>query len=211
MTKRCLVADSKSENVPAPRVRGGPSPAKLLQDLRDLIRSAQSGVAQAVNSALVLHYWQVGRRIRTDILDSKRAAYGAEIVSTLSRQLSAEFGSGYSRPNPFRMIKFAEFFADGEFVSTLSRQLSWSHFIEILRLKDALQRDFYAEMCRIERWNVRTLRAKIGGMLLERTALSRKPEELVKQELAKLREGDTLTPDLVFRDPYLLEQKGVRS
>jgi hypothetical protein len=132
-------------------------------------------VAQAVNSALVLHYWQVGRRIRTDILDSKRAAYRAEIVSTLSRQLS------------------------------------WSHFIEILRLKDALQRDFYAEMCRIERWNVRTLRAKIGGMLFERTALSRKPEELVKQELAKLREGDTLTPDLVFRDPYFLEQKGRRS
>ncbi len=211
MTKRCLVADSKNENVPALRVRGGPSPAKLLQDLRDLIRSARSGVAQAVNSALVLHNWQVGRRILTDILDSKRAAYGAEIVSTLSRQLSAEFGSGYSRPNLFRMIKFAEFFADGEIVSALSRQLSWSHFIEILRLKDALQRDFYAEMCRIERWNVRTLRAKIGGMLLERTALSRKPEELVKQELAKLREGDTLTPDLVFRDPYFLEQKGGRS
>jgi len=211
MTKRCVIADSKNENVPAPRVRGGPSPAKLLQDLRDLIRSARSGVAQAVNSALVLHYWQVGRRILTDILDSKRAAYGAEIVSTLSRQLSAEFGSGYSRPNLFRMIKFAEFFADGEIVSALSRQLSWSHFIEILRLKDALQRDFYAEMCRIERWNVRTLRAKIGGMLLERTALSRKPEELVKQELAKLREGDTLTPDLVFRDPYFLEQKEERS
>ena len=151
-----------------------------------------------------------GSRIRTDILDSKRAAYGAEIVSTLSRQLSAEFGSGYSRPNLFRMIKFAEFFADGEIVSALSRQLSWSHFIEILRLKDALQRDFYAEMCRIERWNVRTLRAKIGGMLFERTALSRKPEELVKQELAKLREGDTLTPDLVFRDPYFLDFLGLK-
>jgi hypothetical protein len=65
-----------------------------------------------------------GRRIRTDILDSRRAAYGEGIVSTLSRQLSAEFGSGYSRPNNFRMIKFAEFFVDGEIVSTASRQLS---------------------------------------------------------------------------------------
>ena len=137
-------------------------------------------------------------------------AYGEEIVSTLSRQLSAEFGSGYSRPNLFRMIKFSEFFADGAIVSTLSRQLSWSHFIEILRLKDSLRRDFYAEMCRIERWNVRTLREKIDGMLFERTALSRKPEELVRQELARLRQEDTLTPDLVFRDPYLLDFLGLK-
>ena len=131
------------ENVPTRPEPSGPSSATLLQDLRDLIHSARSGVAQAVNSAMALHYWQVGRRIRTDILDSKRAAYGAEIVSTLSRQLSAEFGSGYSRPNLFRMIKFAEFFADGAIVSTLSRQLSWSHFIEVIRLKDTLQRGFY--------------------------------------------------------------------
>lgn len=86
----------------------------------------------------------------------------------------------------------------------MSRQLSWSHFIEILPLKDDLQRDFYAEMCRIERWSVRTLHAKIGGLLFERTALSKKPAELVKQELAALREEDKLTPDLVFRDPYFL-------
>ncbi len=203
---------AKDEKVPTVRARldAATPPAKLLQDLRDLIRSARSGVAQAVNSALVLHYWQVGRRIRGEILESRRAAYGEQIVSTLSRQLSAEFGSGYSRPNLFRMIKFAESFPDGQIVSTLSRQLSWSHFIEILQLKDPLQRDFYAEMCRIERWGVRTLRAKIGGMLFERTALSRKPEELIKQELAKLREGDTLTPDLVFRDPYFLDFLGLK-
>ena len=88
--------------------------------------------------------------------------------------------------------------------------MSWSHFIEILQLKDPLQRDFYAEMCRIERWGVRTLRAKIGGMLFERTALSRKPQDLIKQELAKLREEDTLTPDLVFRDPYFLDFLGLK-
>jgi predicted nuclease of restriction endonuclease-like (RecB) superfamily len=201
---------AKDQDVPASRVRGEPSGAKLLEDLRDLIRSARSGVARAVNSAVALHYWQVGRRIRTDILKSRRAAYGAEIVSTLSKQLAAEFGSGDSRPNLFHMIKFAELFADGEIVSTLSRQLSWSHFIEILQLKDPLQRDFYAEMCRIERWDVRTLRAKIGGMLFERTALSRRPEKLVRQELAGLREADALTPDLVFRDPYFLDFLGLK-
>jgi hypothetical protein len=120
--------------------RRGRSAAKLLQEMRDLIHSARSEVVQAVNSAMALHYCQVGRRIRTDILDSRRAAYGEEIVSTLSRQLSAEFGSGYSRPNLFRMIKCEEFFVDGEIASTRSRQLSWSHFIEIIRLKDALRR-----------------------------------------------------------------------
>jgi predicted nuclease of restriction endonuclease-like (RecB) superfamily len=108
------------------------------------------------------------------------------------------------------MIRFAELFADGEIVSTLSRQLSWSHSVEILQLRDPLQRDFYAEMCRMERWRVRTLRARIGGMLFERTALSKKPEILVKRELAKLRGEDTLSPDLVFRDPYFLDFLGLK-
>jgi hypothetical protein len=181
-----------------------------LADIRQLIEQARGTVAQAVNAALGVHYWQVGKRIRRDILKSKRAAYGEGIVSTLSRRLSAEYGSGYSRPNLFRMIRFAEVFPDREIVSTLSRPLSWSHFTEIIALKDELQRDFYAEMCRIERWGVRTLRAKIGGMLFERTALSRKPAALVKQEIANLRAGDTLTPDLVFRDPYFLDFLGLK-
>jgi hypothetical protein len=96
------------------------------------------------------------------------------------------------------MIKFA----DCEIVSTLSKQLGWSHFVEIIPLQDPLKRDFYAEMCRVERWSVRTLRQKIGGMLFERTALSKKPEKLAEEELAKLRATDQLSPDLVFRDPY---------
>src|SRR3954470_4950956 len=86
-----------------------------------------------------------------------------------------------------RMIQLAEVFPDREIVVTLSRQLGWSHFLAILPLKDPLKRDFYAEMCRIERWSVRTLRAKIGGMLFERTALSKKPALLAKRELAALR------------------------
>jgi predicted nuclease of restriction endonuclease-like (RecB) superfamily len=151
----------------------------------------------------------VGHRIRTDVLKSKRAGYGDEICSTLSNELAVEFGNGYSRPNLTRMIRFAEVFPDREVVMALSRRLSWSHFVELIYLKDVLQRDFYAEMCRIEQWSVRTLRAKVGGMLFERTALSRKPKVLVEQELAKLREGDTITPDLVFRDPYFLDFLGL--
>jgi predicted nuclease of restriction endonuclease-like (RecB) superfamily len=185
------------------------SPGQLLDDLRGLIRQAREGVAQAVNSALVLLYWRVGRRIRTQILQEKRAGYGEEILSTLSKELTADFGKGYSWPNLSRMVRLAEVFPDQQIVSALARQLGWSHFVEIVPLDDPLKREFYAEMCRVERWSVRTLRAKIQGMLFERTALSKKPAALAKKELAALREQDTLTPDLVFRDPYFLHFLGL--
>ena len=186
------------------------TPKVLLKDLRELIAEARQDVARQVNSALVLLYWRMGKRIRQDILKEKRAEYGEQIVATLSRQLVIEFGNGYSRPNLFRMIRFAEVFADEEIVSTLSRQLSWSHFVEIIPLEDDLKRDFYAEMCRIERWSVRTLHQKISGMLFERTALSKKPEKLIREELDSLRTEDKLTPDLVFRDPYFLDFLGLK-
>jgi predicted nuclease of restriction endonuclease-like (RecB) superfamily len=188
--------------VPAP---GSPDTAELLRDLRALIDRGRGQVAHAVNAGLVLLYWSVGDRIRRDILGQERASYGEEIVSTLSRQLTAEYGQGYSRPNLFRMVRFAEVFPDRQIVQTVSAQLGWSHFVEIIPLDDSLKRDFYAEMCRLERWSVRTLRAKIDGMLFERTAIARKPEEVARKELQALREEDHLTPDLIFRDPYVLD------
>jgi hypothetical protein len=177
------------------------APAHLLDDVRGLILQAREATAQAVNSALVLLYWQIGQRIRTEVLREKRADYGEQIVPTLSAQLTAEFGRGFAEKNLRRMVQFAEVFPDRQIVVTLSRQLGWSHFVVIIPLKNDLQRDFYAEMCRIERWSVRTLRGKVQSMLFERTALSRKPAELARQELEALREKDRLTPDLVFRDP----------
>ena len=182
----------------------------LLNELQHLIRQGREQVARAVNSALVLLYWEVGHRIRTEVLKDKRAGYGKGILSTLSKELVLEFGNGFSTPNLSRMMSLVESFREREIVSTLSRQLGWSHFVEIVPLKDPLQREFYAEMCRIERWSVRTLRERIQGMLFERTALSRKPAELAKRELAALREEDILTPDLVFRDPYLLDFLGLK-
>ena len=108
------------------------------------------------------------------------------------------------------MMQFAEVFPDREIVATLWRQLSWSHFRELLPLKESLQREFYAEMCRVERWSVRTLHDKIGSMLYERTAISRKPEEVARAELAQLREDDRLTSALVFKDPYVLDFLGLK-
>jgi predicted nuclease of restriction endonuclease-like (RecB) superfamily len=127
----------------------------------------------------------------------------------VSDNLAAEYGKGFRRSNVFNMARFAEVFDDFKIVQTLSGQLSWSHFIEVIYLKDPLQRQFYAEMARVERWSVRTMRQKIQGMLYERTAISRKPEELARQELEALAEEDRMTPDLVFRDPYLLDFLGL--
>jgi predicted nuclease of restriction endonuclease-like (RecB) superfamily len=182
----------------------------LLTDVRELIQQARVGVARGINSTLVLMYWKIGERIHREVLQKKRAEYGEEILPTLSAKLVAEFGDGFSERNLARMITLAEAFPDEKIVATLSKELGWSHFVELLPLKKHLQRDFYAEMCRIERWSVRRLRQKIGGMLYERTALSKKPEKLAAMELKQLREEDKLTPDLVFRDPYFLDFLGLK-
>ena len=163
-----------------------------------------------VNAGLTLLYWQVGDRIQQEILQEKRAEYGAEIVLALSAQLELEFGRGFGEKNLRRMVQLATSFTDLQIVATLSRQLGWSHFIELLPLADPLQRELYAEMCRIERWSVRALRSRIDSMLYERTALSKKPEKLIAKEIQALRERDQLTPDLVFRDPYVLDFLGLR-
>ena len=186
------------------------SPAALLSEVRELILAARHTVAQGVNSALVLLYWQIGQRIRTDILKLKRAEYGEKIFYALSRKLTAEFGNGFSQANLFHMTRFAEAFPDKPIVHALSAQLSWTHLRRIIYLNDPLKRDFYAEMCRMERWNTRTLHQKIQSMLFERTALSKKPDKLIAAELKKLREDDKLSPDLVFRDPYLLDFLGLK-
>lgn len=185
-------------------------PGRLLVEVRKLIVDARQQTARMVNAGLTLLYWQVGDRIRREALRDQRAEYGATIVRKLSARLEAEFGRGFGEKNLHRMVQFAESFPDSSIVATLSRQLGWSHFKEVLPLRDSLQRDFYAEMCRLERWSVRALRSRIDSMLYERTALSKKPAKLIKQELVALREDDRLTPDLVFRDPYVLDFLGLR-
>jgi hypothetical protein len=140
----------------------------LFQDLRSLIIETRQDVARTVNSSLVILYWKVGQRVCQDILKQKRATYGEEILSTLSTQLVKEFGIGFAEKNLRRMIQFAEAFPDELIVVTLSRELGWSHFVAIIPLDNDLKRDFYSEMCRIERWSVRTLRAKMRSMLFLR-------------------------------------------
>jgi len=159
----------------------------LLTDVRGLIVQAREGVARAVDAGLTTLYWHVGQRIRQDILKEKRAGYGEQIVSALSAQLEQEFGRGFGEKNLRRMIQFAEAYPDREIVVSLLRQLGWTHFLRLIPIEDPLKRDFYAQMCRVENWSTRTLQQKIQSMLFERTALSRKPDKLVRQEIKQLR------------------------
>jgi predicted nuclease of restriction endonuclease-like (RecB) superfamily len=181
----------------------------LFSEIRQLIEEARQTVAVTVNAATTILYWNIGRLINNEILENKRAEYGKEVVKTLSKELTQEFGKGWSVQQLRHFLRFAETFPDEKIVSTLCRQLSWSHFKVITYLKENLQREFYVEMARIENWSVRTLNEKIDSMLFERTAISKMPDELIKKELKELRDENKLSPDLVFRDPYFLNFLGL--
>jgi predicted nuclease of restriction endonuclease-like (RecB) superfamily len=178
---------------------------KLLDDLRQMIEQARQSAAVAVNTGLTLMYWHVGQRISAEVLGGQRATYGEEIVATVSRQLTAEYGRSFSAKSLRHMMRFAEVFPSLGIVSTLSRQLTWSHFMELIYLKDPLQREFYAQMCSTERWSVRTLRERVSAMLFERTALSKRPRALIQRELDALRDKGDMSPTLLLKDPYVLD------
>lgn len=204
----------RKQRGPARRPRRSASPlartddgvvASLALDLGSIIEGARQQVAIAANAALTTLYWQIGHRVHSEVLEGHRAEYGAEIVAALGRELAAQHGRGFGEKNLRRMVQFATAFPDPEIVAALRRQLGWAHFKLLIPLKDPLKRDFYAEMCRVEGWSTRDLAQKIDGMLYERTALSRKPETLIRRELAALRDEGEVTPALVFQDPYMLD------
>ena len=183
---------------------------ELLTEISQLIEESKYYVAREFNSTLILLNWMIGSRINKAILSNSRADYGEQIINSLAEQLSLKYGKGYSRPNLFRIVRFARLYPDKQIVSTLSRQLSWSHLMLFCSLEDDLKRDFYTHMSRIERWSVRTLKGKIDSMLFERTALSRKPEGVIQQQLQDLKKDDILSPDFVFHDPCFLHFVGLK-
>lgn len=182
----------------------------LLNDIVSLIEKGKNQLAFAANASMTSTYWNIGKRINDEILDNQRAEYGKQIVVSVARQLTVQYGRSFEVKNLRRMMQFANVFNDEQIVVSLIRQLTWTHFIALIPIKDAIQRDFYTQMCRIESWNVKTLRKKIDSMLFERTALSKKPDDLIKEEIEALKETDKLTPDLVFKDPYFLDFTGLK-
>jgi predicted nuclease of restriction endonuclease-like (RecB) superfamily len=156
-------------------------------------------------------YWQIGNRIISELPNDDRSAYGKQIVSQLATKLQMQFGErGFQERNIRRMMKFAILFPDFQIVSELATKLSWSHFIELLIVKNNIQRDFYTQMSIYEKWSTKQLREKIDGMLYERSLISGKPEKIIKKELEKMSSGENISPDLIFKSPYFLDFAGLK-
>lgn len=181
----------------------------LLNSIVPLIDKARQRVAIAVNSELALLYWNMGKQINQDILNNARADYGKTVISELSKQLTNLYGSGFSKTNLHNFIKFNELYPDEEIVHSLCGQLTWTHIREIIYIPDNLKREFYIRLCVHERWSVRTLQNRISSMLYERTAISRKPEKTIINDLQMLKNERQMTADIAFRDPYFLDFLGL--
>jgi predicted nuclease of restriction endonuclease-like (RecB) superfamily len=182
---------------------------ELFKEISRLIEQSKRQLAVTVNSAISELYWNIGKTISRDTLQNKRAEYGKQIIANLSKQLTEQYGRGWSEKQLRHCLYFVEIFPDYKIISTLWRELTWSHIKELIYIDDKIKRDFYIEICKLERWSVRTLRARIDSMLYERTAISRKPEKTIKDELKQLKDKEIINPDFVFRDPYFLDFLGL--
>jgi predicted nuclease of restriction endonuclease-like (RecB) superfamily len=181
----------------------------LFQDVCEIIDGARKRVATYVNAEVCLTNWYVGKRIKEDVLFNRRAEYGQQIVKNLSIRLVNRYGNGWGEKKLRHCLRAAETFSEEDIVSATQRQLTWTHLKTLMYIKDPLARQFYVLMSNIEHWDTRTLADKIEQQLYERTALSRKPEELIKKELEQVRQTNQLLPDLVFRSSYFLDMLGL--
>ncbi len=166
-------------------------------------------MARAVNAKLTQLYWQIGRRINSELLQGQRTEYGKQVIAELARMLTIDFGKGWSERQLRYCLRVADIFPEPEILHTVCSQLSWSHLRLIIQIDNPLKRDFYLEICRLERWSVRQLQERINSLLYERTAISKKPEDTIRQDLDLLRDQGQLSPDLTFRAPYVLDFLGL--
>ena len=178
---------------------------ELFEEVRQLIDTAKQRAAIAVNAQLTLLYWHIGKRIQTELLEEQRGEYGKQVILGLSQQLTQTYGRGWGRRHLWNCLRFTEQFPDSEIVHTVCAQLSWSHMRLLSTMDDTLKRDFYIEIAQLEKWSVRQLKERIDSMLYERTALSLKPEEAIRHDLAQLREEQEVSTDLLLKDPYVLD------
>jgi predicted nuclease of restriction endonuclease-like (RecB) superfamily len=181
----------------------------ITTDIKLLIDQSRQNVAVTVNAEITLLYWKVGKRINEEILKKNRAEYGKQIIISLALQLTNEYGKGWSEKQLMHCIRTAETFQDEQILSAVRREFSWTHIKSLIYINDPIKREFYIEICRLEKWSSRQLQERIQSMLYERTAISKKPEETILNDLKQLKNERTLSPDLIFRDPYFLDFLGL--
>lgn len=183
---------------------------RLFSDLRKLVAAARQRIAISVNSEAISLYWRIGCRIKKDILKGGRGVYGEGTIRKCADFLTGEFGSGWGFQTVRHCVRAAYTFSEAEIVYALRTQLSWTHVRALMGIDDELKRMFYLEMAAHEHWSTRRMEEKIDAMLFERTAISRKPEAVIRAELAKVGERGELTPDLVFRSSYFFSLTGLK-
>jgi len=170
-----------------------------------LIEKARKTIASTINREMVVLYWNIGKVVKENIIKSDRAEYGKKTVQSLSERLTVKYGKGFSPQNLWYMVQLFETYPILQSMIGEFEELSWTHVISLLPVKDNLKRKFYTALCRKEKWNTRTLKERINSLLYERTALSKLPEKAIENQLMELEENDTMMPELVFRDPYVLD------
>ena len=178
---------------------------RLFHEICQLIDTAKQRAAVAINAEITLLYWQVGKRIQTEVLQGQRGEYGKQIIVSLSIQLTQTCGKGWGEKHLRHCLRLAETFPDEQILSALRRQLSWTHIKTLMYFDDPLKRNFYIEICCLEGWSSRQLQERINSMLFERTAISRKPEETIRHDLEQLHQNQQISPDLLLKDPYILD------
>ena len=196
--------------VPAKKtVKAVAAPRGLFKEVSELIDAAHRRVYQQVNSEMLMLNWSIGQRVKTDILKDKRASYGKEVVRKLSLRLVQKYGSGWSERQIWNCVRSAYTFPKTQIVYAVRSQLSWTHIRSLLSVEDSLKREFYLQMCVYEKWSTRVLEERMDSMLFERTALSKKPEKVIRQELSQLAKTGRPSEEVVFRDPYFFDFLGL--
>jgi len=173
---------------------------ELIDNIGKILEEGRKQAFYAVNTILIKTYWDIGREVVEFEQKGKvRADYGSKILDNLSRDLKLRYGKGFSRSNLVYMRLFYIRYRKSE---TLSHQLSWSHYFELLKVDDNLERNFYEKQCIREKWSVRELKRQKESALFHRIALSKDKEGVLK--LAEKGQIIEKADDLL-KDPYILE------
>lgn len=182
----------------------------IYYEISELIKKKKTGIKNIVNDTMISLYWGIGEHLFNEILKKEKPEYGRKMIIEISKRLANEYGKGFNRSSVFRMVQFYQLFPQFDKVATLSQQLTWSHFVELLPIEDELKRNFYAVMCKNENWSVRTLRERKKTMFYERTAISKKADLTIKNEIEELRDNKKMSLDMFYRDPYILDFLGLK-
>ena len=172
----------------------------LFHELSKIIEQSQQQIAYQANSTLTMLFWEIGRRINNDILRNRRAGYGKQILTSISVRLEANFGKNFNEKNVRRMLQFAEQYPDMQIVVTLSRQLSWSHFLILIPIKSQEAKSFYADKVINDKLGVRELRKLIATKSFERTTTANFQNKSENPAILN-----------TFKDPYLLNFLGLHN